>query len=63
MCIQQGLALQWMLRRRGVDARLHYGIAKDERGELQAHVWVAAGGEVVIGGAEAPQFKCVATYP
>ena len=63
MCIQQGLALQWMLRRRGVDARLHYGIAKDEGGELQAHVWVAAGGEVVIGGAEAPRFKCVATYP
>jgi hypothetical protein len=63
MCIQQGLALQWMLRRRGVDARLHYGIAKDEIGELQAHVWVAAGGSVVIGGAEAPRFKCVATYP
>jgi hypothetical protein len=63
MCIQQGLALQWMLRRRGVDARLHYGIAKDEIGELQAHVWVAAGGAVVIGGAEAPRFKCVATFP
>ena len=63
MCIQEGLALQWMLRRRGVDARLHYGIAKDEVGELQAHVWVAAGGSVVIGGAEAPRFKCVAIYP
>ena len=63
MCIQQGLALQWMLRRRGIDARLHYGIAKDEAGELQAHVWVAAGGSVVIGGAEAPRFNCVATFP
>src|SRR5687768_15180416 len=63
MCIQQGLALQWMLRRRGIDARLHYGIAKDEAGELQAHVWVAAGGSVIIGGDEAPRFKCVATYP
>ena len=63
MCIQQGLALQWMLRRRGIDAQLHYGIAKDECGELQAHVWVAAGGSVVIGGDEAPRFKCVATFP
>ena len=63
MCIQEGLALQWMLRRRGIDARLHYGIAKDEIGELQAHVWVAAGGSVVIGGAEAARFKCVATFP
>lgn len=63
MCIQQGLALQWMLRRRGVDARLHYGIGRDEIGELQAHVWVAAGDSVVIGGDEAPRFKCVATFP
>jgi hypothetical protein len=63
MCIQEGLALQRMLRRRGIDARLHYGIAKDQTGELQAHVWVAAGGSVVIGGSEAPRFKCVATYP
>lgn len=63
VCIQQGLTLQWMLRRRGVDARLHYGIARDEIGELQAHVWVAAGGAVIIGGAQAAQFKCVATFP
>ena len=63
MCIQEGLALQWMLRRRGIDARLHYGVAKDEIGELEAHVWVAAGGAVVIGGAEAPRFKCVAIFP
>jgi hypothetical protein len=63
MCIQQGLALQWMLRRRGIDARLHYGIARDEAGELEAHVWVAAGDAVVIGGAEAPRFRRVATFP
>lgn len=63
MCIQKGLALQWMLRRRGIDARLHYGIGHDEAGQLQAHVWVAAGDSVVIGGAEAPRFKCVATFP
>ena len=38
VCLQKGLALQWMLRRRGIDARLHYGIGKDEVGELCAHV-------------------------
>lgn len=63
VCIHQGLALQWMLRRRGVDARLHYGIARDEVGELQAHVWVAAGGALLIGGADAPRFRRVATFP
>jgi hypothetical protein len=62
LCIQKGLALQWMLRRRGVDAVLHYGIAREPAGDLQAHVWVAAGDAIVIGGAEAPRFKCVAKF-
>lgn len=63
VCIEQGLALQWMLRRRGADAKLHYGIARDEQGELNAHVWVVDGGRIVIGGEEAPKFRSVATYP
>lgn len=63
VCFQQGLAVQWMLRRRGIDAMLHYGIALDSEGQLKSHVWVAAGDSVIIGGAEAPRFKCVATYP
>ena len=63
MCIQKGLAVQWMLRRRGVDARLHYGIARDEIGELQAHVWVVAADSVVMGAADAPRFTCVAMFP
>lgn len=63
VCFQQGLAVQWMLRRRGIDAMLHYGIALDSEGELESHVWVAAGDTVIIGGAEASRFKCVAKYP
>jgi hypothetical protein len=63
VCLQKGLALQWMLRRRGVDARLHYGIGKDEAGELRAHVWVSAGPVMLIGSEQAPQFRTVATYP
>jgi hypothetical protein len=63
VCLQKGLALQWMLRRRGVDARLHYGIGKDEAGALCAHVWVSAGQTLLIGSEQAPQFRTVATYP
>jgi hypothetical protein len=63
VCLQKGLALQWMLRRRGVDARLHYGIGKDETGALCAHVWVSAGQTMLIGGEQAPQFRTVAIYP
>jgi hypothetical protein len=63
VCLQKGLALQWMLRRRGVDARLHYGIGKDEAGDLCAHVWVSVGETLLTGGEQAPQFRTVATYP
>ena len=51
-CLQQGLALQRLLRRAGVDAILHYGIAHDPVGELTAHVWIAVGGEIILGGEE-----------
>jgi hypothetical protein len=61
VCFQQGLALQRMLRRRGVDARLHYGIGN--AGELKAHVWVTVDDKIIIGGGPAPDYKCVAIYP
>jgi hypothetical protein len=63
VCLQKGLALQWMLRRRGIDARLHYGIGKDDVGALCAHVWVSAGAAMLIGSEQAPHFQTVATYP
>ena len=63
VCFQQGLALQWMLRRRGIDARLHYGVGYAPSNDLQAHVWVSVGDKIVMGREEAPAFKSVATYP
>ena len=61
-CIEKGLAVQRLLRRRGVDAVLHYGVGRDAVGALNAHVWVSVDGCTVIGGEEAPNFRCVATY-
>ena len=63
VCIQQGLALQWLLRKRGVEGLLHYGIRVAEDGVLQAHVWVDVDGQTVIGSEEAPKFKRIATFP
>jgi hypothetical protein len=63
VCFQQGLALQWMLRRRGIDARLHYGVGYAPSSDLQAHVWVSVGDEIVLGRDEALAYKSVATYP
>jgi hypothetical protein len=63
VCFQRGLAAQWMLRRRGVDARLHYGLTNDDRAALRAHVWVEVLGETLVGGEEAGEYVRVATFP
>jgi hypothetical protein len=60
LCFESALALRTMLRRRGVDAILHYGMAREEG--LRAHVWLSVGGETVIGG-EAEGYKEVARFP
>lgn len=61
VCFQEGLALHWMLRRRGVGSVLHYGLSSVQ--EFGAHVWVSLDGEILIGGGQAPNFHCVATFP
>ena len=63
VCFQKGLALHWMLRRRGVDSRLHYGVDHHAVKGLRAHVWVSVGGETVMGGEVADEFTCLATFP
>ncbi|GAA4010368.1 lasso peptide biosynthesis B2 protein [Sphingomonas humi] len=64
VCLQRGLALQWMLRRRGVDAVLHYGVQLDKsQPDLSAHVWVSAAGQVLIGAPQHEEFTEVARYP
>ena len=62
VCIHKGIAAQRMIRRRGLDARLHYGIGKDD-GRLAAHVWVSLDGVPVIGGEEADAFAPVGAFP
>jgi len=62
VCFQKGLALHWMLRRRGIASTLLYGARRDGEG-LAAHVWVDVEGETVIGGEVAPVFGCLARFP
>lgn len=64
VCLQRGIALQWMLRRRGVDAVLHYGIElPGDETELSAHVWVSVDEKVVIGAPQHQRCTEVARYP
>lgn len=62
VCLQRGLALQWMLRRRNIDAVLHYGVRKTGE-QLDAHVWVSVEGRIVIGSPVPDEFREVARYP
>ena len=62
MCFESALCLRTMLRRRGIASTLHYGIGGEQQGPLKAHVWLSVGGDVLIGGANAAQFACVATF-
>jgi hypothetical protein len=49
-CLNQALAAQVLLGRRGHPSLVHIGVARGERGQFQAHAWVESGGQVVIGG-------------
>jgi hypothetical protein len=63
VCIDKGIAAQRMLRRRGLDATLHYGVGTHaEEGDLKAHVWVTLDGAAVIGGSEAADFAEVSAF-
>lgn len=62
VCLQQGVACQAMLRSRGADAKLHYGMAAGTE-RMEAHVWVTVDGSIVIGEEEAARFRPVATFP
>lgn len=62
VCFQRGLALQLMLRRRGIGSLLHYGVAQDEERGLRAHVWVEVADRIVMGGEEAVGFALLASF-
>lgn len=63
VCIQKGLAVHRMLRRRGVPTILHYGVARDDAQGLKAHVWVTEGELDIIGGREAAGHVRIASFP
>lgn len=63
VCFDRGLALQRALRRRGHDARLHYGLSAPGSDAFDAHVWVELEGRILIGAEEAVGRHPVAVFP
>jgi Transglutaminase-like superfamily len=48
-CLTQALAAKLLLARWGVPSQLRIGVARGEQGNFQAHAWLEAVGQVVIG--------------
>lgn len=62
LCFPQGLAAQWMLRRRGIPSRFYYGAMVVE-GSMEAHVWVCDGDWTVVGGKAPEEMKVLVQIP
>jgi hypothetical protein len=54
-CLTQALALHVLLRRAGLQSRIHIGVAK-EGGRFEAHAWVESQDKVVIGDHELKRY-------
>jgi hypothetical protein len=59
VCFPQTLAGYTMLRRRGVQSTMIYGVARSAGGELIAHTWLMVGERCVLGGEGAGEFTAV----
>ena len=61
-CLSQSLALLWMLRRAGHDARLRIGV-KTDAGRLLSHAWVELDGDTIDPAAIAEQYVAFSGLP
>jgi hypothetical protein len=59
-CLRQALAVQRMLRRRGIASRLHLGVTGTT--EAEAHAWVTVGGHPIVGGLGHERFVPLAAF-
>ncbi len=41
-CLVRSIVVKLLLRRRGIEAILYLGLAKDVQGQLKAHAWLKA---------------------
>ena len=63
VCLPQAMALQWMLRRRGIASRLFFGARRKAQDPgLDFHAWLTVGGECVIGGGEVETYTALPPF-
>jgi hypothetical protein len=61
VCLQQAFAALLMLRRRGLAAKVHLGLVREDS-ELKAHAWSHCGDIPVTGIADARGFSPIAVF-
>lgn len=62
VCLQQALAAALMLRWRGQQVEVYFGLAKDSTGSLIAHAWSKSQGGVVTGGQQMPDYTPISVF-
>lgn len=60
-CLTQALALHILLRRAGLQSRIHIGVAKED-GRFEAHAWVESEEKVVIGDYELKRYAPIMVW-
>ncbi|PWC52994.1 lasso peptide biosynthesis B2 protein [Azospirillum sp. TSO22-1] len=61
VCLPQATAAALMLRRRGLAAEVHFGVAR-RGGGIEAHAWSRCGDVLVSGGAESAAYSPIAVF-
>lgn len=62
VCFPQAFAAYFMLRRRRIQSRMFYGVARQEQ-ELKTHAWIKVGERTVVGGEAETEFTVLAVFP
>lgn len=61
-CLAQALAAMGMLRRRGLEGTVSFGVCQGESAGFDAHAWLHLGPCVVTGGPNSQRFKVITTF-
>ncbi|NQT91410.1 MAG: lasso peptide biosynthesis B2 protein [Lentisphaerae bacterium] len=61
-CLVKAVTGYAMLRRRGIRATVHMGLAKDEEAGLRAHAWLVCGNAGLIGSRESQNFTTISLF-
>jgi len=61
-CLEQAIAVKWMLAWRGLPATVFFGVKNSQEGDLKAHAWVRSGRVIATGGRNHRQFKVINVF-